>query len=393
MALPGTTPGSDISNLIPDAYAALNVVSRELVGFIPSVQRDSSADRLALGANLRSAVPPVNTAGLDIVPAMAFPSAANQAIANITFTIQKARAFPFSWSGEQQYSANTGPGYLTVNQQQIAQAIRAAAKEIDTDLANCAAANGTRAYGTAGTTPFASNLSQLAQVRKILDDNGAPSSDRQLVISTAAGANLRSLTQLTNYLNAGSTDPVRKGELLNLFDFSIKESSQVAVSTAGTSTTANVNANGYAIGVTSLGLSATGTGTIVAGDLITFAGDANNTYIATSNIANVGAGGTLTIASPGLRVALTAANQLITIGAAATRNVAFSRDALLLGTRLPIAPNPRDLAIIREVITDPMTGLSFELAAFPGNRMVTFQIGICWGVQCENPEHLAQLLG
>ena len=111
-----------ITNLVPDAYAALNVVSRELVGFTPAVTRDSSADRLAIGQTLRSAVPPVNTAAKDITAAMSLPAAADQNISNISLTITKARAYPFSWSGEQQYAISQGPGLLTVNQQQIAQA-------------------------------------------------------------------------------------------------------------------------------------------------------------------------------------------------------------------------------------------------------------------------------
>ena len=43
-----------LTNLIPDAYAALDVVSRELTGAIPGVQRDASADRLATNQTLRS---------------------------------------------------------------------------------------------------------------------------------------------------------------------------------------------------------------------------------------------------------------------------------------------------------------------------------------------------
>ena len=34
-----------LTNLIPDLYTALDVVSRELVGMIPGVTRDASGDR------------------------------------------------------------------------------------------------------------------------------------------------------------------------------------------------------------------------------------------------------------------------------------------------------------------------------------------------------------
>ena len=58
--------GSTLTNLIPDAYAALDVVSRELTGFIGSVTRDSTADRVAAGQTLRSIVAPVNSAGVTL---------------------------------------------------------------------------------------------------------------------------------------------------------------------------------------------------------------------------------------------------------------------------------------------------------------------------------------
>src|SRR6187399_1100 len=121
-----------LTNLIPDVYAALDVVSRELVGFIPAVGRDSSADRVALNQTLRSPVTAANSAGGNITPAMALPSAADQTVGNKSLTITKSRFFPFSWSGEDQYSVDQGPGYLTLRQDQIAQAIRAAVNEVET---------------------------------------------------------------------------------------------------------------------------------------------------------------------------------------------------------------------------------------------------------------------
>src|SRR5688572_6253362 len=118
-----------LSNLIPDAFAALDVVSRELVGFVPAVARDPAADRVAVGQTLRVSQTPANSGGRNATPAMSFPAASDQTIGNKSLTITKSRAFPFSWSGEEQKAVNAGPGFLTIKQDQIAQAIRAALNE------------------------------------------------------------------------------------------------------------------------------------------------------------------------------------------------------------------------------------------------------------------------
>jgi hypothetical protein len=378
-----------LTNLIPAAYRALNVVSRELVGFIPSVQLDPSADMLAANQTIYIPAAPVNSAGKDITPAMAFPTAAYQTIATKSHTLSKQRAFPFSWTNEERMSVNAGPGYLSINEQQIAQAIRACINEMEVDIAVAAKNGASRAFGaTAGTAPV---LADWAQAKKILDDNGAPSGDRTSVFDTTAGVALRSTSNLYKVNEAGDGSLLRQGLLGSLYGFGLRESAQIQSTTKGTAASATTNSAGYAIGSTTLTLAVVGTGTIVAGDILTFAGDTNKYVVATGN-ADVSAGGTIVLAEPGLRIAMSAATKAITVFGTSARNTAFSRNAILLSTRLP-ASVVGDLASDRQVVTDPNTGISFELSMYPGDRMVHYEVAACWGVTVIKPEHLAIIIG
>ena len=386
MAAP--TNNNTLTNLIPDAYAALDVVSRELTGFIPSVARDSRADMVAVGQTLRSIVAPVNSSGADITPAMAIPSALNQSIGNKSLTITKSRAYGFSWSGEDIMAVDKGPGYLTIQQDQIAQALRTAVNEIEADIAAAASAGASRAFGaTADTAPL---ISDFSQAKKILDDNGAPGSDRHAILSTAGGVAVRGFSNLFKVNEGGDTTLLRQGQLGDLYGFALRESAQVVRPTAGGMTGALVN-GALSIGATSIVFD---TGTvnttgIVAGDIITIAGDSNKYVVATGLAA---ASGTITIAAPGLLKAA-ADNAAITVFGTSSRNCVFSRNAIVLATRLPAIPPQGDMAIDRQVITDPRTGLSFELAMYPGYRMNTYHVSIAYGISVFKPEHLAIIIG
>jgi len=376
-----------LTNLIPDIYRALDVVSRELVGFIPSVARDSTADRVAANQTLDIPISPVNAAGGNITPAMALPSASDQVIGKATLTITKQRFFPFSWTGEEQKAVDYGPGFLTLKQYQIAQAIRAAVNEMEADLAAAAYKGASRAYGTAGTAPFgtAGDYSDAAQTRKILADNGAPLSDLSLIMNTVAGANIRG-KQAQNYM-VGDTSVQRQGVLLDINGFSLRESAQVQAVTKGTGASYLVNnAGGYSVGATTIAAD-TGTGTILAGDIITFAGDTNK-YVVASALS----GGSLTIAAPGLRQSL-ADNTAITVGNSYAANIGFSRNSILLATRLPAIPAEGDLASDRLTVADPNSGIMLEFATYPGYRMNVYHVSVCWGVSVIKPEHVAILLG
>lgn len=381
-----------LTNLIPDLYAALDVVSRELVGMIPAVTVDASVNRAAVNENVRVPIAPANTAGGDITPAMSIPAEADQTIGYSTIAITKARAFPFSWNGEEQRGLNNGPGYLGIRANQIAQAMRAAVNEVETDLCALHAVM-SRAAGTAGTTPFATNTAGLTAARQILADNGAPLSDASLVLNTTAGANLRTLLNVNSARDESRLPITQQGVITRISDLSIRESAQVVTSTAGTGATVKTNTAGYAIGATTITLKSTGgTGTVVAGDVITFAGDTNQ-YVVTSGDSDISDGGTITIAAPGLRKAIAASETVITIVAAAARSMAFSRSAIVLATRLPERPAEGDLALDVMTITDPRSGLSFEVAIYGGYRKIRYEIALAWGVKCIKPEHTALLLG
>lgn len=379
-----------LTSLVPDLYEALDIVSREAVGFIPAVTHDASAERAALAQTIRIPIAPASVAA-DIVPGQLPPNTGDQTIGNTTLAITKSRAVPFRWVGEEQKGVNSGPGYHNIRVNQIVQAMRTLTNEIEIDLGNQVIA-ASRAYGTAGTTPFASDLSDPANIRKILTDNGAPLSDLHLIVDTTAGAKLRSLAQLTKANEAGTTDARSRGVLLDIHGFQIRESAGVATRTKGTATSSTTNNAGYAVGATVITLAAVGTGTILAGDVITFAGDTNK-YVVASGSADVSAGGTITLAAPGLRVAMSAATKAITVGGTYTGNLAFSRNALVLATRAPALPEEGDMATDRMTLQDPVSGLAFEIAMYKEYRRVHYEVSAAWGTANIKPEHSAILLG
>lgn len=374
-----------LTNLIPTIMAGLDKVSRELTGFIPAVSFYPGAEGIAKDQTIRWPIAPAATAG-DITPAATGPAIGDQTIGSDTMTISKVRSTKFSWNGDEQVSVKESYGNILAGQ--FAQSMRKLVNEVETDLA-ALYVGASRAYGTPTTTPFASTLGDPAQVRKILADNGAPMQDLQMVINTSAGAALRTLAQLTKANEAGGDDLLRRGVLLDLHGFAIRESAQVKAHTKGTGTSYTSSTAGFAIGTTSIPI-ITGSGTVLAGDVVTFAGDTNKYIVKTG----VSAPGTIVIAEPGLLVALAASAVAMTIGATSyAENMAFDRSAIQLATRTPLMPEGGDSAADVTVVTDPQSGLSFQVAMYKQYRTVTYEIGLAWGVKAVKPNDIAILLG
>jgi len=381
-----------ITNLIPNVYVALDVVSRELTGLIPAVTLDATASQAAVNQSVFTHVAPAATS-TNTTPAATSPDTGDQTIGNVEVKITKSKHVPFRWSGEETLSLAQagGLGVLTIQQQQIAQAMRTLVNEVEADLA-ALHSTFSRAYGTAATTPFgtAGDFTDATNAMKILKDNGAPGSDNHLVLNTTAGAAY--LGKQSRYDIQGNNSMLLQGVIGQQAGMMVRESGQILTSTAGTASSATTDNAGYAVGATTLTLASAGTGTLVAGDVITFAGDTNK-YVVVSGDADVSGGGTITIAEPGLRVAMSAATKAITVIAAAARNMCFNRSAIVLAARAPAMPDGGDMADMVEYITDPRTGLTFELAVYKQFRQNRYQLGLAWGVKNVAPRHTALLLG
>jgi len=386
-----------LTSLIPTIYQAADIVSRELVGMVPSVALSPSAERAALNQTITTFVAPAATAS-DITPGVTPPNDGDQTIGNVQMSITKSRRVPVRWNGEEEKSltAPGGPGLEAMRRDQFAQGFRTLANEMEADL-TALHILASRAAGTAGTTPFAfsatrSGFEDVAEARKVLVDNGAPLTDINLVLGTAAGAKLRSIGQLNNIQASNSESFLRQGVLMPIHGVDMRESGQIKSFTKGTGASATTNNAGYAIGATTITLASAGTGTILAGDVITFAGDANQ-YVVLTGDADVSGGGTVVLAAPGLRQAIPAAATNITVVASSTRNMIFHRNAIVLATRVPARPAQGDSAIDVMQVTDPRSGITFEVAVYPQYRQVQYEISVAWGVKVIKPEHLGLLLG
>lgn len=384
---------STLTNLIPNMYAALDTVSRERMGMVLAVTRNATADRVAINQTVN--VPVVGSvSSVTITPANVSPDSGSFTPANVDITISNQKMVPIQWQGEEQAHVKATNIYDSIMTQRFQQAFRTIANEVENDLTGLHIYS-SRAYGTAATTPFgtAGDLSDLAETIRILDDNGAPD-DYQCVLGSAAIAKLRGKQNSLFKVNeSGTDDLLRRGILGDLEGAAIRQSNKIRRAvTVGTNSGATTNAAGYAIGDVTITLASAGTGTIIAGDVITFAGDTNK-YVVKTGDTDVSNGGTIVLQEPGLQQAIAASATAITTVAAATRNMLFSRSAILLAARQPYMPEGGDDADDVMDLLDPVSGLTFQIAMYKQYRQIHIEVGLAWGVKMLQPRHSALLLG
>lgn len=369
--------------LTPTLFAAAQEVSAEPFGVISAINANFDDKGVAIGDTVKITVAPTATA-TDFTPGVAAAAGDDKTATTVPVTISASKKVSWNMTGEQMRSLENGSTDGEWVRQLVAQGMRTLRN--GAEAAACAAikAGASRAFGTAGTNPFASDINAIADVRKILMDNGAPMADLQLCIDSTAGTAARKLGIIQQAYQAGSDAERRSGDLLRQFGFAIRESAGIVQHVKGTGAS-YVTSGVTAAGVRDVAL-ITGTGTVLAGDVVTFAADTANKYVVNNGVA---APGTISLGRPGARVSIATANAM-TVNNSYTPNLAFERNAVVGIMRPPIFPE--NATIQKTLISDAM-GMTYLLLQIQQYGQTTWELHLAYGFAVAQPEHVAILLG
>jgi hypothetical protein len=384
-----------LTGLTEILYQARDLVAQEPAGFMNSVTVNGGSEGVSAGGtvtSIRTAEPTLETS---YSPGMTVPDAADITTSTESLTLTQFAGASIPLKGEQFLQLANTVGSEFALQQLYAQAIRKMVNTIEAAVGTAAYQGSSRAVGTAGTTPFGSNFEILSDLYKILEDNGTPMSDGMLsvLLNTSASANLRKRSTLTNVGDAGTDATLRRGELLNIYNMSIKSSAGVTSHTKGAGASYVVNNGNIAVGSTTLSFDGGTVNTtgFKAGDVISIADEpTSGNYVVKTGLTS--AAGNVVINYPGLRGAIVD-GKAVTIGNSYAGNVAFHKAAIELAMRPPAQPPGGDQGEEIGVLVDPRTGLSFSARLYKGYGMNQIKLMAFYGIKVWKPEFVATLMG
>jgi hypothetical protein len=373
-----------LTNLVPTVIATMMRVKRSTGAILNAVNTDLSDEAMAHNQTVTiGKIAPV-TEG-NVTPGATAPALVDSVVPGVPLVLNQYKQARFHVTAEEwRAMARSGPEF------RIKQIDACVAKLLDTAgayVAGLAAAAGALAYGTAGTTPFASNAKIIADLAEALDHLKAPQSDRFLILNTLAK---RNIFQLDNFIKANEAPEglsFAAGTFRELGGMMVGMDQNVATKTKGDGALYVVDeAAGYAPGATTIKLK-TGTGTILAGDVVAFGASPVYKYVVETGIT---AAGSIVLRTPLRESVADAAAVAISAG---VRNFACHRDAIALALRPPVEAPGGDAADDVEIVTDPETGLSLRLASYPGYHARQYELSVLYGASVVDNNLLAALLG
>lgn len=382
-----------------------NIVPQLLVGGLPTLREMAVMPRLvnkSIGAEARDRgdtidVPiPSAIAQRDVTPAAA--QAANQDFSptkvQIALSQWKEASFQLSDKDVDSVMSGTIP-------MQAAEAVKAIANGVDSYILGLY--TGVYNYGgTAGTTPFATNLNTFKDARKWLNKSLAPFDDRAVVLDSDAEANALILDVFLRADARGDQGGIIRGQIGEKLGSRWFLNQNVKTHTAGTYAVTGVgsivNKASVAAAANVMIWSAASTtntlgGTLVVGDLFTV-GSAAQTYVVTAAASVASAANTtLSVSFSPAAAASFAVGATVTKAATHQANVTFHRDAFALASR-PLAESQLDgVGANFRSITDPITGLAMRLEISRQYKQTTYSYDVLYGAKLVRANQAARILG
>lgn len=373
---------NNLAAVIPQILAQGLLALRSNVVMPALVNSDFSLDAAEKGATIDVPIPSA-IAVQDVAPAATPPATANTIATKAIITLDQWKEAPFYLSDKDLLEASNG-----IIPMQASEAVKALAGNVNAFIMS----NYTGIYGfsgAAGVTPFASDVSEATNARKVLNNQLAPLEDRRMVIDPDAEANALGLRAFQDMSFSGSAAAIVEGRINRKLGFDWFMDQQVVSHTKGTDNGAFlINDAAHAAGVKTVSVD-TGTGDAVAGDIFTVAGDAQ-TYTVTSIV------GTAPMTSinyePANVVAFTD-DAAITFKASHVVNLAFHRDAFAFATRPLVDQNLEGMGSIVQAAVDPVSGLTLRLEVTREHKRIRYSYDILYGASMVRAPLAVRLAG
>ncbi len=379
---------NSLTNVIPQLLAQGLMALREQSIMPRLVNRSYDSLAAQAGSTIDVPIPSAITANA-VTPGTTSQAVTDLSPTKSTITLNQWYEAAFTLTDEELKNVEVN----NLMPMQASEAIKALANNVDQYIMNLAssATNGiSQNGGTAGTTPFASNLSAYLDARKELNNSAAPLDDRYCVINPDAEANAIALEAFQNTAWRGDTDGIVRGNIGEKLGATwvVDQNVQTHINSNGTPTGFLVNnGSGYSAGDTTMTID-TGSNNPVVGDIFTVAGDT------VSHIVTAATGGTSVTFTPGLGAAV-ANNAALTFTASAsafTRNILFHRDAFAFASR----PLEDGMMVGGDNVmsnVDPVSGLSLRVEVTREFKQTRVSYDILYGGALVRPELAALVLG
>ena len=334
---------------------------------------------------------PASVATRTVAPDVVPPSVTTVTPTSVAITLDQWKEAPFAMDDKGIIQVDNG-----ILPMQAKEAIKSLANGIEDYLWSLLAAKVSNYAGVAGTTPFGSGLDDFLAADKNLNDNLADPEDRFMVMNTSAKANAMGLRAIQDAsFRGGKSNSLISGEIGDILGARWLMSQRVPNHTGGTLAGTGTTVTGVnAIGATTIALSGGASGTLIAGDVISFSQTLYGQPVYYNVVSSVGGStpSSVVIASPGLTVA-TAGAEVVTNNGTFAGNILIQKNCLAFAMAPLMDTVYVPGATMQQVAIDEVSGLSLRLEVSRQHRQVQWSFDALYGGTVIRPQLASWIAG